>query len=326
MKQRIAPLEAISWTVLLLAALLFGTAIAYAGEPKKDQRKKKEDKHEGKAVISICKEDNGKVIRLDTTINLADEAAIEAALKKLELGDDFHFDLRMPGEHGKEDAFTMKFWSEDLSPDDRKRMKDELAAAMRDSERSLEDAHKAMKEFHMEIKGMDEEGSGALSMHFPADFDFEFPEHFRCGVGDPELDSLQSDDRILIIGKPDEAAPVFEKTVTTASGKQVFVYQRQLSQEAQRSRAAEKQLDIRDIEIFPNPADDRLTLSFEKEKTGDITIRLMDLQGKVVYDETLRAFSGAYYKRIDISGIAAGTYTLSMEQGESRITRKVIIR
>jgi hypothetical protein len=45
-----------------------------------------------------------------------------------------------------------------------------------------------------------------------------------------------------------------------------------------------------------------------------------------VYDETLRAFSGAYYKRIDISGIAAGTYTLSMEQGESRITRKVIIR
>ena len=42
------------------------------------------------------------------TINLADEAAIEAALKKLELGDDFHFDLRMPGEHGKEDAFTMK--------------------------------------------------------------------------------------------------------------------------------------------------------------------------------------------------------------------------
>ena len=161
---------------------------------------------------------------------------------------------------------------------------------------------------------MDEEGSGALSMHFPADFDFEFPEHFRCGVDDPELDSLQSDDRILIIGKPDEAAPVFEKTVTTASGKQVFVFQRQLSQEAQRSRAAEKQLDIRDIEIFPNPADDRLTLSFEKEKTGDITIRLMDLQGKVVYDETLRAFSGAYYKRIDISGIAAGTYTLSMEQ------------
>ena len=84
MKQRIAPLEAISWTVLLLAALLFGTAIAYAGEPKKDQRKKKEDKHEGKAVISICKEDNGKVIRLDTTINLADEAAIEAQIPEME--------------------------------------------------------------------------------------------------------------------------------------------------------------------------------------------------------------------------------------------------
>ncbi len=326
MKQRIAPLEAISWTVLLLAALLFGTAIAYAGEPKKNQKKKEEIKQEGKAVISIRKEDNGKITRLDTTISLADEAAIEAALKKLELGDDFHFDLRMPGEQGKEDAFTMKFWSEDLSPEDRKRMKEEIAAAMQDQEGSMEKAHEAMKEFHMEIKGMDEDGAGALSMHFPADFDFDFPEHFRCSVKDPELDSLQSDDRILIMGKPDEVAPVLEKTVTTASGKQVFVFKRQLSQEAQRSLAAEKQLDIHDIEIFPNPADDRLTLSFEKEKSGDITIRLMDLQGKVAYDETLRAFSGAYYKRIDISGMAAGTYTLSMEQGESRITRKVIIR
>jgi uncharacterized membrane protein len=329
MKHRIAPLEAISWTVLLLAALLFGTAVAYAGDPK--PKKKNSSDREGKAIISIRKEENGKVIKLDTTLDVADEEAVKAVLRNLDPDGDFHFDLRMPDEEGKEDAFTMKLRSEDLSPEERKRIREELEEPLRESEKSMDEARKALREFHLEIQGNDDDAAAAFSFRFPAESDRCLPKNFRFDLpglpdDDEELDSLRGDDRILIIGKPDETPPVLEKTVNTSSGKQVFVYKRQLSPEAQRSAAAAHPLDIQDIEVYPNPADDRLTLSFRKQTAGDLNIHLTDLSGKVAYDETLRAFSGAYYKRIDLSGIAVGTYTLSLEQGDARMTRKVIVR
>jgi hypothetical protein len=195
----------------------------------------------------------------------------------------------------------------------------------------MDEARKALREFHLEIQGNDDDAAAAFSFRFTAESDRCLPKNFRFDLpglpdDDEELDSLRGDDRILIIGKPDETPPVLEKTVNTSSGKQVFVYKRQLSPEAQRSAAAAHQLDIQDIEVYPNPADDRLTLSFRKQTAGDLNIHLTDLSGKVAYDETLRAFSGAYYKRIDLSGIAVGTYTLSLEQGDARMTRKVIVR
>ena len=71
-----------------------------------------------------------------------------------------------------------------------------------------------------------------------------------------------------------------------------------------------------DVSCYPNPNNGKFTLSFALDNTSDITIRLLTLEGKMVYATEYNNYSGPVFNEdIDLNGIAAGLFVLQVQSG-----------
>lgn len=73
------------------------------------------------------------------------------------------------------------------------------------------------------------------------------------------------------------------------------------------------------IELYPNPANNYLNVSFESESTGKLF--LFDLTGKVIREE----FLDPGLQSIDVSGIPKGMYIIKIESDKDVYTEKITI-
>ena len=65
------------------------------------------------------------------------------------------------------------------------------------------------------------------------------------------------------------------------------------------------------VNIFPNPAKEKFDISFSLAETGLVTFRLIDLNGKIIFESEAQNFGqGNNVYEINCSGISKGTYTL----------------
>ena len=85
------------------------------------------------------------------------------------------------------------------------------------------------------------------------------------------------------------------------------------------------ELDLEDLVFFPNPSNGEFTLKFELEDEGDVLIRIVNFDGKLIYNEKLKNFFGQYDKKIDIKDQPSGTYFLNVEQNGKMSTSKLLI-
>jgi len=66
-----------------------------------------------------------------------------------------------------------------------------------------------------------------------------------------------------------------------------------------------------DLHIFPNPADNQVSLSFEGTTEGEkITLSLMDLAGRVIRTEVIRTNESSHLAQVNISDLTSGIYML----------------
>jgi hypothetical protein len=84
-------------------------------------------------------------------------------------------------------------------------------------------------------------------------------------------------------------------------------------------------LELEKLVFAPNPSDGKFTLKFNAPDTEEIIIRIYDVNGKTVYEETDKNFDGTYNKKIDISSEGQGIYFLKIQQGAKFDTRKIIL-
>ena len=67
------------------------------------------------------------------------------------------------------------------------------------------------------------------------------------------------------------------------------------------------------MEVFPNPVTDWLNINIEHAQFGRLTIKMFDLNGKLIYNEP---FSGNY---IDVKEFAHGTYLISVSNKQGKV-------
>jgi hypothetical protein len=82
------------------------------------------------------------------------------------------------------------------------------------------------------------------------------------------------------------------------------------------------------IMVFPNPVSDRLRIVIESSTDRSVFLELRDVRGTVVYqDKTQRLLqSGLSSVEVDVSRIAAGTYTLSVIGERATQSENVVIQ
>jgi dienelactone hydrolase len=81
-----------------------------------------------------------------------------------------------------------------------------------------------------------------------------------------------------------------------------------------------------DVDVFPNPASDRITVRMSGESPVDVELCLYDMQGRLVVKNTLRKPSGVYESFIDCSGLESGMYVVEYTSSTGRDSRKVFVQ
>jgi hypothetical protein len=80
------------------------------------------------------------------------------------------------------------------------------------------------------------------------------------------------------------------------------------------------------VKIFPNPSNGILRVEGRPENLKPVHYRWMDLQGRTVGSGNLKVSSEGFNETFDLGDLPDGLYLLSLEQGASRETHRVVIQ
>lgn len=72
--------------------------------------------------------------------------------------------------------------------------------------------------------------------------------------------------------------------------------------------------------IFPNPTQNSINYSIASEENKEVFVRVIDVNGNIVINETYSIFKGANSMKLDVNNLTPGAYTLQVSD-QSNITR-----
>ena len=78
--------------------------------------------------------------------------------------------------------------------------------------------------------------------------------------------------------------------------------------------------------IFPNPTEALINIKFSVENNQNVTLRLFNNIGEVLYEDILEQFIGEYTKQIDLTTNAKGIYFLEIETDDGVINKKLMLQ
>jgi hypothetical protein len=82
-----------------------------------------------------------------------------------------------------------------------------------------------------------------------------------------------------------------------------------------------------ELNMFPNPATESTTVSFNLKNNADVTVVVTDLAGKTVSSATVtNATAGKNKVDINTATMAAGVYTVNFVANNTMITKKLVVR
>lgn len=85
-------------------------------------------------------------------------------------------------------------------------------------------------------------------------------------------------------------------------------------------------ISIQKLNLFPNPTTGMFTVEMELNKPVEMKLRVLNIIGKVVYEETLNDHVINYKRTIDLSSYSKGEYILQLISNEGLMSRKIIMQ
>jgi len=80
-----------------------------------------------------------------------------------------------------------------------------------------------------------------------------------------------------------------------------------------------------DFNVYPNPTNGKITVSFVVVSSDDVIIKLFDIRGREVDQKVYQVSSSQFQKELNYQSIAKGLYILKVENGQHRISKKILI-
>jgi hypothetical protein len=76
--------------------------------------------------------------------------------------------------------------------------------------------------------------------------------------------------------------------------------------------------------VFPNPTNSTIDVTFEDKQSESIYMKIMNVNGQIIYQEKIKKFSGKYSKTVDLSNVSNGIYLLQIVTDKETAQKKVI--
>lgn len=80
------------------------------------------------------------------------------------------------------------------------------------------------------------------------------------------------------------------------------------------------------LDVFPNPAEDIVTLQFNGGSAAQATITVMTIDGKEVMRREINENTEQFTQQLDLSKLAAGLYIVTVKQGDTVVSKQVALK
>jgi hypothetical protein len=82
----------------------------------------------------------------------------------------------------------------------------------------------------------------------------------------------------------------------------------------------------RGLTLFPNPARDSFTASFVSDGAEKLTLRLFDMNGRIVFDKQIVSVRGVNNITNDVKGIHPGLYSFKISSSSTERSGRIVIK
>ncbi len=83
--------------------------------------------------------------------------------------------------------------------------------------------------------------------------------------------------------------------------------------------------EIIQLNMYPNPADESVTLDFNSSMSGEAQIYVQDITGRIVFSEQISTAFGANKHQLTTDDLRAGFYQIVLSTSDGTVVRKLII-
>ena len=85
------------------------------------------------------------------------------------------------------------------------------------------------------------------------------------------------------------------------------------------------EVNISDINVYPNPSEDIFNIEFSSLLAQDIQISVINAVGEVVFTDNLKSYLGAYHNHISLKEDAHAVYFLKIQTREETVSKKLVL-
>ncbi|MFN8395759.1 MAG: T9SS type A sorting domain-containing protein [Bacteroidia bacterium] len=79
------------------------------------------------------------------------------------------------------------------------------------------------------------------------------------------------------------------------------------------------------VNVFPNPAKDRVVVTSEFDAAQDVRVSLVSLMGQVMFQNDYSSVSGSFRQTLDLSTLARGVYFLQVEGASGKYVSRLVV-
>ena len=83
-------------------------------------------------------------------------------------------------------------------------------------------------------------------------------------------------------------------------------------------------VDNMNLMFYPNPVIDQLRIRYESTISEEVHLQIIDVQGKIVYQKTLRSQIGSNYSIISVVQLKPGLYFCKLQNGNEQGSCKLL--
>lgn len=168
--------------------------------------------------------------------------------------------------------------------------------------------------------------SGAIAHQEPYRTDILLARHSNTGVldisfgaaGSLLIDKSDNDQAYALCGQSDQKVIVAGNTIDPVSGNTCFTLLRFAGENGETAIGETPALSYL-VQVYPNPAQDILKVSFGKMPGEAVTLRLLNVTGQVIQERSI----SSVVTTIDTRHLSRGTYLLQLLAGRERSAFKV---
>jgi hypothetical protein len=82
---------------------------------------------------------------------------------------------------------------------------------------------------------------------------------------------------------------------------------------------------VSSFNLYPNPTEGNITVTFEIPSKQNVSIMLADVTGRVVQSEALPSYTGKYTKEHNFENLERGIYLYSIRTNNGVITKRIVL-